>query len=89
MLRSAPAAWRWQQCSKATADWAKQHNDDLEDRAIGAAGIHGFYTKRAYEGGGGRGVVFRESCIGTGFVLSSARLIGRRPSVGKVICFHQ
>jgi hypothetical protein len=30
------------------ADWAKQHNHDLEDRAIGAAGIHGFYAKRAY-----------------------------------------
>ena len=24
------------------ADWAKQHNDDLEDRAIGAAGNHHF-----------------------------------------------
>jgi hypothetical protein len=24
-------------CSNATADWARQHNDDLEDRAIGAA----------------------------------------------------
>ena len=42
---------RWQQCSNAMAGWAKQHNDDLEDRAIGAAGIHGFYPKRAYEGG--------------------------------------
>jgi hypothetical protein len=30
--------------------------DDLEDRAIGAAGIHGFYAKWAHEGGGGRGV---------------------------------
>jgi hypothetical protein len=30
---------------------AKQHNDDLEERAISAAGIHGFYPKRAYEGG--------------------------------------
>jgi hypothetical protein len=38
------------------ADWAKQYNDDLEDRAIGAAGIYGFYPKRTYEGGGGRGV---------------------------------
>src|SRR5260370_15278034 len=47
---------RWQQCSNAIAAWAKQHNDDLEDRAIGAAGNHGFYAKRAYEGGGGRGV---------------------------------
>ncbi len=37
------------------ADWAKQHNDDLEDREISAAGIHGFYPKRAYEGGAGRG----------------------------------
>src|SRR5437016_11057684 len=46
---------RWRQCSNATADWAKQHNDDLEDRAIGAAGIHGFYSKRAYGGGAGRG----------------------------------
>jgi len=46
---------RWQQCSSALADRAKQHNDDLEDRAISAAGIHGFYTKRAYEGGVGRG----------------------------------
>ena len=24
------------------AGWAKKHNDDLEDRAIGAAGNHGF-----------------------------------------------
>jgi hypothetical protein len=39
------------QCSNAMAGRAKQHNDDLEDRAIGAAGIHGFYPKRAYEGG--------------------------------------
>jgi hypothetical protein len=38
------------------ADWAKQYNDDLEDRAIGAAGNHGFYAKWAHEGGGGRGV---------------------------------
>ena len=38
------------------ADWAQQHNNDLEDRAIGAAGIHGFYPKRADERGGGRGV---------------------------------
>jgi len=38
------------------ADWAKQHNDDLEDRAIGAAGNDGFYAKWAHEGGGGRGV---------------------------------
>jgi hypothetical protein len=30
--------------------------DDLEDRAIGVAGIRRFYSKRAYEGGGGRGV---------------------------------
>jgi len=41
---------RWRQCSNATADWAKQHNDDLEDRAVGAAGINGFYYKRAYGG---------------------------------------
>jgi len=41
---------------QAMADWAKQHNDDLEDRAAGAAGNHGFYTKRAHERGGGRGV---------------------------------
>ena len=38
------------------AVWAKQYNDDLEDRAIGAAGNHGFYAKWAHEGGGGRGV---------------------------------
>jgi len=38
------------------ADCAKQHNNDLEDRAIGAAGIRGFYSKWAHEGGGGRGV---------------------------------
>ena len=38
------------------ADWANQQNDDLEDRAIGVAGIRRFYSKRAYEGGGGRGV---------------------------------
>jgi len=42
---------RWQQCSNAMAGRAKQHNDDLEERAISAAGIHGFYPKRAYEGG--------------------------------------
>jgi hypothetical protein len=30
---------RWQQCSSALADRAKQHNDDLEDRAISAAGF--------------------------------------------------
>src|SRR5882757_3434337 len=47
---------RWQQRGNAIADWAKQHNDGLKDRAIGAAGNHGFYAKRAYEGGGGRGV---------------------------------
>ncbi len=38
------------------AGWAKQHTDDLEDRAIGAAGNPRFYAKRADEGGGGRGV---------------------------------
>ena len=38
------------------ADRAKQHNDDLEDRAIGAAGNYGFYAKWAHEGGGSRGV---------------------------------
>ena len=37
-------------------DWAKQQNDDLEDRAIGAAGNYGFYAKRAPDGGGSRGV---------------------------------
>jgi len=42
--------------ANATADWAKQHNDDLEDRAIGAAGNHGFYAKRTHDGGGDRGV---------------------------------
>src|SRR4029077_8521994 len=47
---------RWQQCSNAMADRAKQHNDDLEDRAIGAAGNYGFYAKWAHEGGGSRGV---------------------------------
>jgi len=46
----------WQQCCNAMADWAKQYNDDLEDRAIGAAGNHGFYPKWQNEGGGGRGV---------------------------------
>ena len=30
--------------------------DDLEDRAIGAAGNHSFYAKWAHEGGAGRGV---------------------------------
>jgi hypothetical protein len=35
---------------------AKQRNDDLEDREISTAGIHGFYPKRAYEGGAGRRV---------------------------------
>jgi hypothetical protein len=39
------------------ADWAKQHNnDDLEDRAIGAAGNDGFYAKWVHEGGAGREV---------------------------------
>jgi cytochrome P450 len=47
---------RWQQCSNAMAGWAKQHKNDLKDRAIGAAGNHGFYTKWAHEGGGARGV---------------------------------
>ncbi|HEV7511326.1 MAG TPA: hypothetical protein VGO27_06485 [Candidatus Acidoferrum sp.] len=46
----------WQQWNNAMAVWAKQDNDDLEDRAIGAAGNHGFYAKWAHEGGGGRGV---------------------------------
>jgi hypothetical protein len=32
---------RWQKRSNAMADWAKQHNHDLEDRAIRAAGNHG------------------------------------------------
>ena len=36
------------------ADWAQQHNHDLEDRAIGAAGNHSFCSKWAHEGGGGR-----------------------------------
>jgi hypothetical protein len=34
---------------------AKHTTDDLEDREISAAGIHGFYPKRAYEGGAGPG----------------------------------
>ncbi len=38
-----------------TETWAKHTTDDLEDREISAAGIHGFYPKRAYEGGAGRG----------------------------------
>ena len=38
-----------------TETWAKHTTDDLEDREISAAGIHGFYTKRAYEGRVGRG----------------------------------
>ena len=38
-----------------TETWAKHTADDLEDREINAAGIHGFYPKRAYEGGAGRG----------------------------------
>ena len=29
--------------------------NDLEDREISASVIHGFYPKRAYEGGAGRG----------------------------------
>jgi hypothetical protein len=37
-----------------TETWAKHTADDLEDREISAAGIHGFYPKRAYEGGAGR-----------------------------------
>jgi hypothetical protein len=41
--------------SNAMAAWAKQHNHDLEDRAIGAAGNHGFYAKWAHEDGGSRG----------------------------------
>jgi len=47
---------RWQQMQERHGDWAKQQNDDLENRAIGAAGIRRFYSKWAYEGGGGRGV---------------------------------
>ena len=38
-----------------TETWAKHTTDDLEDREISAAGIHGFYPKREYEGGAGRG----------------------------------
>jgi hypothetical protein len=38
-----------------TETWAKHTTDDLEDREISAAGIHGFYPKRAYECGTGRG----------------------------------
>ena len=38
-----------------TEIWAKHTTDDLEDREISAAGIHGFYPKRAYGGGAGRG----------------------------------
>ena len=34
------------------AGWAKQHNDDHEDRAIGAPGNHGFCAKWAHERGG-------------------------------------
>jgi hypothetical protein len=41
---------RRQQCGNVMADCAKQHNNDLEDRAIGAAGIRGFYSKWAHEG---------------------------------------
>jgi hypothetical protein len=37
------------------AGWAKQHSDDLEDREISTTWIHGFYPKRKYEGGAGRG----------------------------------
>ena len=33
----------------------KHTTDDLEDREISAAGIHGFYPKRAYGSGAGRG----------------------------------
>ncbi len=38
--------------------WLDQttYNDDLEDRAIGAAGNPRFYAKWAHEGGGARGV---------------------------------
>jgi hypothetical protein len=50
------------------ADWAKQRNDDLGDRAIGAAGNHGFYAKWAHEGGGGRGV---EAALFIALVTSS------------------
>ena len=38
-----------------TETWAKHTTDDLEDREISAAGIHGFYPKRAYGSGAGRG----------------------------------
>ena len=31
--------------SSAMVGWAKQHNDGLEDRAIGAARNDGFYAK--------------------------------------------
>jgi hypothetical protein len=37
-------------CSNATADWARQHNDDLEDRAIGAASYE--IANRMPEAGG-------------------------------------
>jgi hypothetical protein len=38
-----------------TETWAKHTTDDLEDRKISAAGIHGFYPKRTYGDGAGRG----------------------------------
>jgi hypothetical protein len=38
-----------------TETWAKHTTDDLEDREISAAGIHGFYPKWAHESGAGRG----------------------------------
>ena len=31
-----------------TETWAKQHYDDLEDREISKAGVHGVYLNRAH-----------------------------------------
>src|SRR6266853_246262 len=47
----------WRQCraSRPLRLGPKHTTDDLEDREISAAGIHGFYPKRACGGGAGRG----------------------------------
>ena len=56
-----------------TETWAKHTTDDLEDRAIGAAGIHGLYPERAYEGGAGRGA---EGAFRYGLPKHHSRLAG-------------
>jgi hypothetical protein len=58
-LRVASSSTESRDGNNAATPWLagpNNHNDDLEDRAIGAAENPGFYAKWAHEGGGGHGV---------------------------------